>query len=226
MQLSLLLRDRHFWIGFGTGCMVVVFLVLSLTVLWIVRAKHQVERHLDQQWAAFEAQTRPLLDAPVIPPGGTGTKALGPSPLVVDLSQWRLETLEDGTIEGSQLAGHPLFINLWATWCSPCVAELPAIKNLAASPEARKLHLRFLLVTDETPKAVERFLARRPDLRGLPVALAHDGVPAGIWSRTRPETSILGCRGEVILSQTGPADWSAPPFRRYLAAALGRSCGT
>lgn len=226
MQLSRLLKDRHFWSGFGAGGLAVILCIVSVSTVWIVRTKHRVEQRLDEQWAELEARTRPLLDPPAIPAGRAIAEPPGTSREVVDLTDWRLKTLEGRTIRSGQLTGHPLFINFWATWCSPCVAELPAIQDLAASTEAKSLHLQVLLVTDEDPGAVQRFLARRPDLKGLPVALAHDGIPAAIWFRARPETSILGCHGDIILRQTGPADWSAPAFRRYLEAVLGRSCGT
>src|SRR4051812_10526837 len=47
---------------------------------------------------------------------------------------WTLLDLEGRPVEFSRYRGKTVFLNIWATWCPPCVAELPAIARLAGSP--------------------------------------------------------------------------------------------
>lgn len=225
MQLPRLLRVPRFWLGFGVGSLVTILSLAVLVSAWVLHAKRQVNERLDRQWAEHKSLTRPLLKVPELAVGEGPDLESEPREPRVDFSQWKLETLDGRGLLGSQLEGRPLFVNFWATWCSPCIAEMPAIVELAASPQASSFDLQVLLVTDETKEDVERFLAKRPELRGLSFALAHDGIPAEIWFHARPATSIVGCDGEVILRHTGAADWSAPSFRSSLGEALRQSCG-
>lgn len=226
MQLSILLRKRAFWLGVGLGSLTTILFVISLSLVWVLRAKHQVEERMDDDWKEYQSKTRPLLKPPPIPDGTARRAVPTGADLKVNLSGWTLKTLNGETIRGVQLEGEPVFINFWATWCEPCIAELPSIQKLADSAEAEAHDLRILLVTDEDKEEVERFFAVRDDLRGLPVALAYDGIPAEIWFRARPETSIIACDGEVILRHRGPADWADPRFRTFLSTSLRRSCKT
>src|SRR4051812_49314453 len=47
---------------------------------------------------------------------------------------WKLRDLAGNTVDFASFKGKPVFLNIWATWCPPCVAELPSIASLAANP--------------------------------------------------------------------------------------------
>ncbi len=124
-------------------------------------------------------------------------------------------TLLDGTAWTlAECLGHPVLLNFWASWCGPCVEELPALARLAE----REAHdgLRILAVNyREEPDAVQRFLARSPV--ALDVALDRDGAAAKAFdAHVFPTTVAIGADGRVRFVAMGECDWSAQPGRAWL----------
>jgi len=90
--------------------------------------------------------------------GGTTARASVPEVEVAGLAR-----VEQAIAEHH---GHPLLLNFWATWCAPCVAELPDLLAVAAEHEVRVLGVSFDLMLpnkqpDETSALVRAFLERR-----------------------------------------------------------------
>jgi thiol-disulfide isomerase/thioredoxin len=76
---------------------------------------------------------------------------------------------DGGEVALAGFRGHPLLVNFWATWCPPCVAELPLLSRFYAERGARDWQCVGLTVEDKR-EPVERFLARIPV--AYPIALA------------------------------------------------------
>ena len=94
-----------------------------------------------------------------------------------------------------------MFINLWATYCGPCVKELPWFDALkAAHPDVEVLAVHSSLVTDD----VEAYLADR----GWDIDFAVDGADDAAFkavggSALLPQTIALNKRGEVVYNRAG-----------------------
>ena len=89
---------------------------------------------------------------------------------------WDLElTQADGQpLALSSLKGQPLLVNFWATWCPPCVRELPLIHAFAQAQAARGAdRVQVLGIAVDQAAAVNKWLARQP--LGFPIALAGAG---------------------------------------------------
>lgn len=82
-----------------------------------------------------------------------------------------LERLEGGDLHFTSLTGEPAVVNLWATWCLPCLRELPMMANMMR----REPGVRFVFADQGEQRAVvESYLAERPDMALEGVVLDRD----------------------------------------------------
>lgn len=119
---------------------------------------------------------------------------------------WPLEfaTPDGSLLRMASLRGKPLLLNFWATWCPPCVEELPLLSSFYHVNSAKGWQVLGLAVDQLDP--VKRFLAQAPVT--FPVALA--GIPGIEISRTLgnlsgalPFTVVLGSDGLVAYRKIG-----------------------
>jgi thiol-disulfide isomerase/thioredoxin len=110
-----------------------------------------------------------------------------------------------------------MVINLWATWCAPCVAELPALSALSHVLAPQDIAVLPLSSDRGGVKAVHAFFEAH-DISGLPILLDPKGAAAEAWGVDGiPTTVIIDRRGMERARLEGAADWSSPA-----AAALVR----
>jgi len=109
--------------------------------------------------------------------------------------------------------GHYVLVNLWATWCAPCVAELPSLVKLqAAVPGLKVLPVD---VGHDTPEKAAAFLKdHKADSLGIYVdtelALLHAFGAYGL-----PTTVLIDPSGKEIAKAQGPSDWGSPQSVAY-----------
>lgn len=118
--------------------------------------------------------------------------------------QQQFKQLDGVALSTSSFKGKPLLLNFWATWCPPCVEELPLIDNFFTQNKLKGWQVLGLAVDQAAP--VTRFLARSP--LSFPVALA--GFPGievsrslGNLSGALPFTVVFGAQGEVLQRKMG-----------------------
>ncbi len=112
------------------------------------------------------------------------------------------------------LRGRVVVLNFWASWCAPCLQELPALDALHRQmPEVAMLAVSF----DREAAAYERFLRLHPS--SVPTALDVTGRSNEAFGTMRPpETFILDREGVVRRKFIGPQDWTGPEIESYLRA--------
>jgi peroxiredoxin len=121
-------------------------------------------------------------------------------------------TVSDGStsIHLANYRGKVVLLNFWATWCEPCVVELPSLLELHREQPA------VLAVSiDEDPDAYSRFLLRRHvDLITVrdPAQSAAKLYHTEQW----PETYVIDRKGIIRRKFIGAQDWSTPEIRAYL----------
>jgi len=126
---------------------------------------------------------------------------------------WQLTALDGRELSFSEFQGKVVFLNVWATWCGPCVAEMPAIQRLhnAVSTEG----IALVLVSDEDAADVKRFVEKRGYT--FPVFLSRK-LPEVFESGVIPATFVVSRQGQVVLSHTGAAEWDSAACRSFLRA--------
>lgn len=118
--------------------------------------------------------------------------------------QQQFKQLDGAMLPVSSFKGNPLLLNFWATWCPPCVEELPLIDNFFVQNKAKGWQVLGLAVDQATP--VMRFLHQSP--LSFSVALAgFQGIEVsrslGNLSGALPFTVVFGSHGEVLHRKMG-----------------------
>ena len=123
-------------------------------------------------------------------------------------------TVSDGatTVHLASYRGRVVLLNFWATWCAPCVEEMPSLLELHHDQPS----LAILAVSiDEDPDAYSRFLARHHvDLITVrdPAQKAAQLYHTEMW----PETYVIDRQGIIRRKFVGAQDWTSPEIRAYL----------
>jgi len=108
----------------------------------------------------------------------------------------------------SEFRGHGMVINFWATWCQPCIAEIPSLAALAKALAPHDIAVLPLSTDRGGAKAVTSWFAGH-DVTGLPVLIDPHGALAEAWGTNGiPTTHIIGRDGKERARMDGAADWS------------------
>ncbi|MGV3761377.1 TlpA family protein disulfide reductase [Parapedobacter sp.] len=116
---------------------------------------------------------------------------------------------EDGkTVSISALKGKVIFINFWATWCPPCIHEMPSINELKQSFNEND-DIVFLMV-DVDNKIEKSSAFMQENNYDLPVYVPVSDIPSDYLGGAIPTTVILDKRGEMVGRMEGGRDYSDP----------------
>lgn len=117
----------------------------------------------------------------------------------------------------AEATGHKTVVNLWATWCGPCVKEMPTLESLHSSTGDS---VSVVLVSGEEQSAVRQFLQDKD--YEMPVYVASD-LPSLLEGTGIPRTFVVDADGRVRYRHTGAADWNADAVHRLLRRLPGAS---
>jgi len=126
----------------------------------------------------------------------------------IDNYTWQLSTLKGEPYNFEAAKGNVVLINFWATWCPPCVAELPSMQDLYVDYKDRVV---FLFVTNEGFETVAKFLNNKN--YNLPVYNPVTEYPVFFNLKSIPRTFLIDKNGAVIIDKTGAANWNSDLVR-------------
>ena len=115
--------------------------------------------------------------------------------------------------------GRPLLVNLWATWCGPCIVEMPSLDRLAAARS--DIQVIALSQDMEGREAVTRFFSQRNFQRLQPYLDARLDFMAALRIDTLPTTILYDAEGREVWRMTGMAEWDDERAARLIAEAVG-----
>lgn len=121
---------------------------------------------------------------------------------------------EGYVIELADQRGKVVFINFWATWCPPCIAEMPSINKLYSELKDDD-KIEFMMVdVDNNRSKSEKFMERRNF--DLPVYTPASSIPASYMSGAIPTTLVVNKYGKVVFKHEGMGDFSNDEFKEFL----------
>ncbi|MFU8861594.1 MAG: TlpA family protein disulfide reductase [Cyclonatronaceae bacterium] len=129
-------------------------------------------------------------------------------------------TTADGeTLQLADFRGDVIFVNVWASWCPPCVAEMPTIEKLYNSLQNRE-NIRFLMLTvDEEPEKAVRFMEGRGF--SMPYHFPETPLPHALRGSVLPTTWVISREGQVVYKREGIADYSTRGFKDWMIGLSG-----
>ena len=129
----------------------------------------------------------------------------------LDTYQWQLMDLEGIGFDFEKERGNVVLVNFWATWCAPCVAEMPSLQKLYDDYGDK---VTFMLVAQDEYEKVTGFIQQKN--YNLPVYYSKTDKPKVLDSKLLPTTYVISKKGNIIVAETGAADWNSSKTRSLL----------
>ncbi len=123
-------------------------------------------------------------------------------------------TVSDGqkTVQLSQLRGKPVLLNFWATWCPPCVEEVPSLVALQQQMGGKVVVLAVSMDVDE--EAYKTFTAKR--MPGVLTVRDPDHKSSEMYGTfAYPESFLIDKDGKIERKFIGPVEWTSPEMVEY-----------
>ena len=129
----------------------------------------------------------------------------------VSFTNWELVGIKGDRVKVVDLENRVVLVNFWATWCPPCIAEMPSFQKLY---DSYKEEVVFLFIANDDKQKVSEFI--RKNNYDLPVYFQVSNRPVGMNSNSLPTTYIINKKGELVLNKTGAVDWNSSRVRNFL----------
>ena len=125
-----------------------------------------------------------------------------------------LETKEGEKVRFDEFRGKTVFINFWATWCAPCIAEMPDIQGLYDKVGDK---VEFVMISvDAQPEKTWNFAENKGFT--FPVYRRASLIPAVYEREVIPTTFVLSPDGKIVAERHGMAKYDSDDFREFLLA--------
>lgn len=118
----------------------------------------------------------------------------------------------------ADLKGKVVFINFWASWCPPCRAEMPSLKNLYQKFKDDDRFVFLFMNEDEDKNKAIAYLEKNSFT--IPLFYSSGNVPREIFSGSLPTTIVLDKEGKIVLKHQGMAGYDTEGFIRQLKELL------
>lgn len=124
---------------------------------------------------------------------------------------WKLINDSGVPFDFNEARNKVVVVNFWATWCPPCIAEMPSLNKLY---EAYNDRLVILYISDEADETVAKFKQKRG--YKFPVYHAVSEYPKAFNVTSIPRTFVIDKQGRIVVDKTGAANWFSEGFQKEL----------
>ena len=129
--------------------------------------------------------------------------------------RWYFESEIGESMYLEQFKGELVFLNFWATWCPPCVAEMPSIQSLY---EKYGDKIKFIILSREAPDVIYEFI--RKNEYTFPVYSQVIQEPEIFQSQSIPTSYLISPSGDIILKKKGAAKWDSKKIKKLIDSSL------
>ena len=127
-------------------------------------------------------------------------------------------TLDDpdgGTLDFEKVKGKVVFVNFWATWCAPCIAEMPSIQALSDRFKDNDEVVFVMINVENDHDKATKFMDKKEFT--FPYYFPNrTQIPKVYESRSIPTTFVLNKQGYIAYKKVGMANYSASSFTRFI----------
>lgn len=124
-----------------------------------------------------------------------------------------IKDLQGNVVDFNQFKGKTVFLNLWATWCGPCRAEMPSIQNLYDKVNKDKV-VFVMLDWFEDAKKTSKYIDGKKFT--FPVYIVNGDVPEQLNVSSIPTTFVISPSGEIATKKTGTTNYDTEKFKDFL----------
>jgi peroxiredoxin len=126
---------------------------------------------------------------------------------------FQLKNLDGEVVNLNDYKGKVIFLNIWATWCPPCIAEMPGIQSLYDKVDKDKI-VFVMLSTDNSEEKARKFIEKKGFT--FPVFMAASQVPEAFRVSSIPSTFVISPEGKIVSKKVGMADYDKKSFLNFL----------
>jgi thiol-disulfide isomerase/thioredoxin len=133
---------------------------------------------------------------------------------VTTLPELTFQSSDSKTLYLPDQKGKVIFMNFWATWCPPCIAEMPSINKLREKLKGNKNIVFIMVDVDHDFSKSVPFMSKHGF--GLPIYQANDAIPENLLGRSIPTTVVFDRNGKMVFRNEGSADYNNAKVLAYL----------
>lgn len=174
-----------------------IFIALFLVVLFVPSAKAFLIQGL-MEIGLFKPKTEPI---------AAETPA-------ADLSGIKFEDKSGKVIDLGSLKGKVIFINFWATWCPPCLAEMPSINKLYEQYKDDKDVVFIMVDADSDLVKSQKYMQGRG--YKMPVYSVASNIPETLFKGSLPTTLVFDKHGRLSYNDSGAANYASSKFIAFI----------
>ena len=135
--------------------------------------------------------------------------------------EFRLPAPDGRYVNLADFRGKVVMVHFWATWCPPCVEEIPTLVKLYSQFAGKDFEMLAVSVDEGGAKAVTAFMQREKLALPAPVLLDPDRSVAGLYGTYKfPETYVVDRQGVVRYKVIGPRNWTDPETIQVLKSII------